>query len=101
MSDISDISDISDSSIYDEIDQLIDQCHQLHTRIHNSCETLQTIQSLVANHKNINVTYNNITCDFDELLESFHQIALNNIKENGSNTFGKQLLDTIGNSIFT
>ena len=89
-----------DISVCEEIGQLIERCEDLNNHIHNSFETLQNINSLIKTNTNITVTYNNLTCDFDEIIETFHNNALNNIKENGENSFSYILLKEIGNRYF-
>jgi hypothetical protein len=105
MSDTASFSDSENSSIGDlsicrEIDELITRFEDFHTHIHNSFETLQNIQSLVANNNNINIRYNNKTCDFDAFLEEFHSIALNNIKENKPSNFGESLIKLLEEATF-
>lgn len=89
-----------DLSICNEIELLINRFQDFHTHIHNSFETLQTINSLIINKNNINVTYDGWKGDFDELLEKFHLMALNNIKEKGENNFGDLLINALGSSEF-
>jgi hypothetical protein len=89
-----------DISVCEEIGQLIEQCQSLHEYIHNSFNTLKNIHSLVENHNNITVTYNDWTGDFDELLELFHQEAINNIKDGKPNMFSQELLKMIDDTIF-
>lgn len=89
-----------DLSICNEIELLINRFQDFHTHIHNSFETLQTINSLIINKNNINVTYDGWTGDFDELLERFHLMALNIIKEKGENNFGDLLINALGSSEF-
>jgi hypothetical protein len=91
ISSVSDLESIS-SSVCDEIGQLIERCEELHEHIHNSFETLQNIETLVKNHTNILVKYNDSIVDFDEVLEQVHKEALGDIKEKGVNTFGGKLL---------
>lgn len=85
-------SSFDDISVCDEIGQLIERCEDLQEQIHNSFETLQNIQSLVASHNNISVTYNEWTGDFEELLDVFHDEALKNINEGRPSDFGIKLL---------
>ena len=85
----------SNSSVYDEIGQLIERCEELHEHIHNSFETLQNIHTLVKNHTNIMVKYNDSIIDFDEVLEEVHKEALEDIKEKSVNTFGDKLISAI------
>jgi hypothetical protein len=91
----SSVTSFGDISVCDEIGQLIDQCHQLHEHIHNSFETLNNIKHLVGTSNNITVTYNGSTSDFDEVLESLHTEALENIKAGNKSNFGQRLIDTL------
>lgn len=85
----------SNSSLYDEIGQLIERCEELHEHIHNSFETLQNIHTLVKNHTNIMVKYNDSIMDFDEVLEKVHKEALEDIKTKGDTTFGDKLITVL------
>ncbi len=85
-------SSFDDISVCEEIGQLIERCEELQEHIHNSFETLQNIHSLVKSQNNINVTYNEWSGDFEELLEVFHDEALKNINEGRSADFGVKLL---------
>lgn len=98
--DASSVSSFGDISVCNEIGRLIENCQQLHDHIHNSFDTLKNIHSLVENHNNIIVTYNDWTGDFEELLELFHEEALNNIKNDKSSVFGQELLKMIDDTIF-
>ncbi len=106
MSSVSSVSDLGSdlesvsNTVCDEIEQLIERCEELHEHIHNSFETLQNIETLVKNHTNILVKYNDSVIDFDEILEKAHLEALENIKEKGINTFGDKLLNTIDLCVF-
>jgi hypothetical protein len=99
-SDTSSCSTGSNSSVYDEIGQLIERCEELHEHIHNSFETLQNIHTLVKNHTNIMVKYNDSIMDFDEVLEEVHKEALEDIKAKGVNTFGDKLTAVLDLCIF-
>jgi hypothetical protein len=96
----SETSSFGDNSVCEEIGQLIERCEELHEYIHNSYETLQSIHSLVANKNNINVTHNEWTGDFEELLEVFHKEALMNISEGRDAEFGQKLLKMLDEAIF-
>lgn len=85
-------SSFDDISVCEEIGQLIERCEDLQEQIHNSFETLQNIHSLVQNNNNINVTYNEWTGEFEELLEVFHDEAMKNINEGHPADFGIKLL---------
>lgn len=106
MSSISSVSDLGSdlesvsSTVCDEIGQLIERCEELHEHIHNSFETLQNIETLVKNHRNILVKYNDSVIDFDDVLEKAHLEALENIKEKGINIFGENLLNKIESCVF-
>jgi len=89
-----------DISVCEEIGQLIEQCQSLHEHIHTSFKTLKNIHSLVENHNTINVTYNDWTGDFYELLELFHQDAMNNIKDGKSSMFSQELLKMLDDTVF-
>jgi hypothetical protein len=95
----SDLESVS-NTVCDEIGQLIERCEELHEHINNSFETLQHINTLVKNHNNIFVKYNDSVVDFDDLLEKTHLEALENIKEKGVNNFGENLLNIIDLCIF-
>lgn len=97
---VSSVSSFGDISVCQEIGQLIENCEGLHQYIHNSFETLNNINSLVENHNNITVTYNEWTGDFDELLELFHEEALTNIKNGKSSDFGQELLKMLDDTTF-
>ncbi len=99
-SDTGSVSSFGSNSVCDEIGQLIERCEELHEHIHNSFETLQNIETLVKNHTNILVKYNNSIMDFDDVLEKAHLEALEEIKEKGINTFGDKLLNTIDLCVF-
>lgn len=99
-SDNSSTTSFGDMSVCEEIGQLIENCQQLHDHIHNSFETLKNIHSLVENHQNIKVTHNEWTGDFEELLETYHEEALKNIKENKPSEFGQMLIKMIDETIF-
>jgi hypothetical protein len=89
------VSSFGDISVCDEIGQLIERCEELHEHIHNSFETLQTIQKLVQNQEIISVSYDGWTGDFGELLELTHLEALKEITEKGISNFGERLLDIL------
>jgi uncharacterized SAM-dependent methyltransferase len=93
-------SSFDDISVCEEIGQLIERCEDLHQYIHNSFETLQNIHSLVESHNNINVTYNEWTGDFEQLLEVFHEESLKNINEGRPSEFGLKLLKMLNEAIF-
>lgn len=97
---ISDVSSFGDNSVCEEIGQLIERCEELQEQIASSYETLQNIHSLVANQNNINVTHNEWTGDFEELLEVFHKEALTNISEGRSGDFGEKLLKMLDEAYF-
>jgi hypothetical protein len=99
-SDNSTTTSFGDISVCEEIGQLIEQCESLHEHIHNSFETLKNIHSLVENQNNITVTYNKWTGDFNELLELFHQDAMNNIKDDKPSMFSQELLKMLDDTIF-
>lgn len=79
-----------------EIDQLISKCHQLQDNIDTSFEKLKHIKSLIS----INVSYKGTIMDFNDLLESFHTISIENIKKTGKNNFGEQLLHALDSLLF-
>ena len=93
-------SSFDDISVCEEIGQLIERCEDLQEQIHNSFETLQNIHSLVQNKNNINVTYNEWTGDFEELLEVFHEESLKNINEGRPSDFGNKLLKMLEEADF-
>ena len=100
MSSISDFESVSDlesvsNTVCDEIGHLIERCEELHEHIHNSFETLQNINTLVKNHTNILVKYNDSVIDLDEVLDKIHLEALESIKDKGINNFGEKLLDIL------
>jgi hypothetical protein len=95
---ISEVSSFGDNSVCEEIGQLIERCEELQEHIASSYETLQNIHSLVQN--NINVTHNEWTGDFEELLEVFHKEALTNISEGRSADFGEKLLKMLDEAYF-
>ncbi len=99
-SDSSSVTSFDDISVCEEIGQLIERCEELHDHIHTSYETLKNIHSLVENRQNINVTYNEWTGDFEELLEGLHQQALENIKENKPSGFGNYVINVISECVF-
>ena len=88
-------SSFDSSSVCEEFGQLIDNCHVIHAEIQNSINTLDNIEYLIATQNNIQVTYNGTLCEFDEVLESIHLVALKNIKETGTSNFSKLLLETL------
>jgi hypothetical protein len=95
-------SSFDNLSVCDEIGQLVTKCEELHNHIHNSFETMHNIKELIKNRNNINVTYNeDITCDFDIVLEELHLKALENIKEKNQNNFGELLLEFIESGLFS
>ena len=98
--DISSVTSFGDISVCEEISQLIDRCHQLHEHIYNSDITLENIKNLVKNNNNIQVNYNTLVCDFDNVLESIHVSVLKNIKENSVNNFSEKLLEALNNMTF-
>jgi hypothetical protein len=89
-----------DISVCEEIGQLIERCEDLNNHIHNSFQTLETIHSIIKNNNNIMVTHNDLTVDFDDLLESLHSETIHNIKNDNTNNFGQKLLDIVNNSYF-
>jgi hypothetical protein len=94
-------SSLENLSVCDEIGELITKCEELHNHIHNSFETINNIKELIKSKDNINVTCNDdITCDFDNVLEELHLKALENIKEKNENNFGELLLDFIQSASF-
>jgi hypothetical protein len=99
-SDNSSTTSFGDISVCEEIGQLIQNCEHLEKQIHTSFDTLNNIQTLIKNHNNIIVTYNDWTGDFDELLELFHDEALTNIKNGKSSDFGKELVKMLDDTIF-
>ncbi len=92
-SETSDGSSFSDSSVCDEIGRLIEHCEQLHQHIHTSFETLNSIQTLL--DARIKITYNNESCDFDDILERLHVEALDCIVSTGQTNFGENLLEVL------
>jgi len=98
--DTSSVTSFGDISVCEEISQLIDQCHLLHEHIYNSDITLENIKSLLKNNNNIQVTYNALVCDFDNILESIHILALKNIQEKGVNNFSEKLIEALNNMTF-
>ena len=100
MSDTSSVTSFGDISVCEEISQLIDQCHLLHEHIYNADITLENIKSLVKNNNNIQVTYNALVCDFDNILESIHASSLKNIQEKGVNNFSEKLIEALNNMTF-
>jgi len=98
--DTSSVTSFGDISVCEEISQLIDQCHLLHEHIYNADITLENIKSLVKNNNNIQVTYNALVCDFDNILESIHTSSLKNIEEKGVNNFSEKLLEALNNMTF-
>ena len=96
----SSVTSFSDISVCEEIGQLINQCHQLHEHIHNSSITLENIKYLVENNNNIQVTYNGLECDFDEVIEVVHASSLKNIEENGTSNFSEKLLEALDSIVF-
>jgi hypothetical protein len=99
-SENSSTTSFGDISVCEEIGQLIEQCESLHDHIHNSFDTLKNIHSLVENNNNIIVTYNDWSGDFDEVLELFHQDAMNNIKDGKESMFSQELLKMIDDTVF-
>ena len=93
LSDNSSVTSFDSSSVCEEIGQLIDNCHVIHAEIQNSINILDNIEYLIATQNNIQVTYNGNKCDFDEVLESLHLVALKNIKESGTSNFSKLILE--------
>lgn len=100
MSDTSSITSFGDISVCEEISQLIDRCHLLHEHIYNSDITLENIKNLVKNNNNIQVTYNELVCDFENVLESIHVSVLKNIEEKDVNNFSEKLLEVLNNITF-
>ncbi len=96
----SSVTSFGDISVCEEIGQLIEQCESLHEHIHNSFETLKNIHSLVENHQNIIVTYNDASMDLDDILEQIHKDAIEDIKQTGDNTFGERLLNMLETTVF-
>jgi hypothetical protein len=101
MSETSSETSFGDISICEEIEELIEKCKEFHNHIHSCFETLENIQSLfLLNNNNINVTHNNWTGDFNELLQLFHQNALTKIKNGQPSIFGEELLKMLDNTTF-
>jgi hypothetical protein len=90
------VSDTSSDSIFNELDGLLQRCEQLHDHIHNSTETLHAIHRLVEAGGNIKITFNNVTRDFDELLEELHVAALERVRAGAQSNFGYALLEVLG-----
>lgn len=87
-----------DLSICKELEELERQLHGTHLALHSSIETLQGIHMLVINGKNINVVSGGQKCDFDEVLEKLHAVAMETISASQgreSGKFGEALLKTI------
>lgn len=75
----SDIDD-DDLSICKELEELERQLHETHLTLHNSIKTLEGIHELVVSGKNINVVSGGDKCDFDEVLEKLHAVAMEEIE---------------------
>lgn len=99
-SDNTSTTSFGDIPVCEEIGKLIQNCEQLEKDIHASFETLNNVKSLVKNNNSIVVTYNDWTGNFDELLELFHDEALNNIKNGKSSNFGQELLKMLDDTVF-
>jgi hypothetical protein len=54
----------------------------------------------VENHQNINVTYNDVIMDLDDILEQIHKETLEDIQQIGNNTFGERLLNMLETAEF-
>jgi hypothetical protein len=98
--DTSSITSFDDISVCEEIGQLIQRCQDLEHHIHTSYKTLESIQSLITNHNNIIVTYDDWTGDLDELLEQMHNDAIDSINQTGRTNFGESLLKLLPNINF-
>lgn len=98
--DTSSVTSLENISICDEIGQIIKRCEELNEYINNSFTSLNNIKSQILNHQNIIVTYNDLICDFDNVLEIFHLNALKNINENKPNSFGNQILNELDKIYF-
>jgi hypothetical protein len=98
--DASSDTSFGDISICEEIGELIEKCEEFHNHIHSCFETLENIQSFFLLNNNINVTHNNWTGDFNELLQLFHQDALTKIKNGQPSSFGEELLKMLDNTTF-
>ena len=87
-----------DLSICKELEDLERQLHGTHLALHNSIETLQGIHALVIAGKNINVVCGAEKCDFDEVLEKLHAVAMETISASQglkSGEFAEALLKAI------
>jgi hypothetical protein len=80
----------SDLSICKELEELEKQLHSAHFALHTSIETLENIHTLVVSGKNINVLCcgRGDKCDFDEVLEKLHAVAMAEIEASKGAEYG-------------
>lgn len=98
--DSSSVISLGNISVFNEINDLIERCEELNEYINNSFTTINNIKSQIINHQNIIVTYNDLICDFDNVLQIFHLNALKKIDENKPNSFGNQILNELDKIYF-
>jgi predicted RNase H-like nuclease (RuvC/YqgF family) len=100
MSDKMSVEEENDSDIDNEIQEIFERCRSLENHFHTSKQTIQKLNLLVENHKNIMVEYDGTTQDLDIVIERLHLDALENIKSNGVSNFGEKLLAALETAIF-
>jgi hypothetical protein len=97
---MNELDDEGNMAVEDEIQEIFEKCRSLENHFHTSKQTIQNLNLLVENHKNIIVEYDGTKQDLDGVLEKLHLEALENIKSNGISNFGEKLLAALETAIF-
>jgi hypothetical protein len=94
------LNDERNMAIEDEIQEIFEKCRNLEHHFNTSKQTIQNLNLLVENHKNIMIGYDGTTQDLDVVIEKIHLEALENIKSNGVSNFGEKLLAALETAVF-
>lgn len=83
------------SEINSEFLQLLNSSQYIFEQLDTNSEILQRLTKY--NSKSISFTYNGVTTDFNDIIDTIHQSSLENIKEHAHINFGELLIAFLEN----
>jgi len=89
---MSDVDELDELDKLDEFNTLIDTCQKIHNASNELIGSMNRVKQYFDKQYSINVIYNGITKDFNELLDEFHTQSLENIRTTGKSNFGALLM---------
>ena len=87
------------SEINSEFSQIINSTQQIKQYLDNNHQHLLNLSRYTS--KSIQLPFNGVTTDFNDIIDNLHQTSLQNIKNNGNMTFGELLIGFLENLHYT